>query len=409
MHSTLIDYRFRVSSSIHSKVYGSKLLYLESGIQVRSKLKKSKRGSKGQKISSKDHKNSVDKDSNTKTDQWAPKSAAEFLFCDENGEMPESIDPDDADYLYNEYTTIIKTLFRKLSKSYNLFSKQVIKDKEVLKKKGIPEFAPKLVPPGFHDKVERLKEEHSKEIDLESTNPEETKSIAEAYEEAKIKYQISDDGESMSTVSLKQFDSNKDKFEEEYEKLQHKFEQFSKRVDLKTPSEVATKLLMEVNEYSCQLFSLWNEYIQLLMIDQGETVKFFKMCYQKIIYERWCESIFRDVNITTDFYHSSDSSKVGEKHAKIATKQRSSSHYQNLTPLPIEDTGMFPDWNNHPILFEELYIKDKEIFEEEEKKRSSVQIQELVEKNNTESHLIVLVHGFQGNSEDLRMLRNNLL
>ena len=132
VHSTLIDYRFRVSSSIKNKVYGSKLLYLESGIQVRSKMQKSKKG-KGQKISSKDHKNSGEKDSDIKADHWAPKTAAEFLFWDENGEMPESIDPDDADYLYNEYTTIIKTLFRKLSKSYNIFSKQVIKDKEILK------------------------------------------------------------------------------------------------------------------------------------------------------------------------------------------------------------------------------------------------------------------------------------
>ena len=187
------------------------------------------------------------------------------------------------------------------------------------------------------------------------------------------------------------------------------YEQFSSRVDLNNPFEVATKLLMEVNEYSCQLFSLWNEYIQLLMIDQSETVKYFKKFYNKITYERWCESIFRDTNITTDFYHCSDSTKVGEKHAKIANKQRGSTHYQNLTPLPIEDTTMFPEWNDHPILFEELYMKDKEKFEEEEKLNSALQLHELVEKNNTESHLIVLVHGFQGNSEDLRLLRNTLL
>lgn len=111
-------------------------------------------------------------------------------------------------------------------------------------------------------------------------------------------------------------------FEEEFEKLLKKNEQFSKRVNLQNPGEVATKLLMEVNEYSCQLFSLWNEYIQLLMIDQSETVNYFRPSYHKLVYERWCESIFRDINVKTDFYHVSDSSKVGDKHLKIANKQR---------------------------------------------------------------------------------------
>jgi predicted alpha/beta hydrolase family esterase len=202
--------------------------------------------------------------------------------------------------------------------------------------------------------------------------------------------------------------SNKDIFEDEFEKLS-KNEQFSKRVNLANPGEVATKLLMEVNEYSCQLFSLWNEYIQLLMIDQSETVAYFKPQYHKLTYERWCESIFRDINVKTDFYHCSDSAKVGDKHMKIATKQRNSSHYQNLTPLPIEDTSMFPDWSDHPILFEECYIKDKKKFDKDELKRTEIELTNLIDRNNKESHLIILVHGFQGNSEDLRLLRNNLL
>jgi len=58
-------------------------------------------------------------------------------------------------------------------------------------------------------------------------------------------------------------------------------------VNLDNPGEVATKLLMEVNEYSCQLFSLWNDYIQLLMLNQKETVNYFKPEYHKAVYEKW--------------------------------------------------------------------------------------------------------------------------
>lgn len=54
-------------------------------------------------------------------------------------------------------------------------------------------------------------------------------------------------------------------------------------------------------------------------------------------------------------------------------------------------------------------MKDRHIFEAQELQRSNIKIEDLIERNKKESHLIVLVHGFQGNSEDLRLLRNNLL
>lgn len=107
VHSTLIDYRFRISSTIQNKIYGSKLLYLESGIQVKSQEKKVKKVRKGQRDIGED-----ETEESINYDHWVPKSAAEFLFWDESGEMTDSIDPEDADYLYNEYTNIIKTLFK---------------------------------------------------------------------------------------------------------------------------------------------------------------------------------------------------------------------------------------------------------------------------------------------------------
>jgi hypothetical protein len=129
VHSTLIDYRFRVSSSLQNRVYGSKLLHLESGIHVKNQDKKNKGKKKGKRI----HKEiGSDDPAYANYDHWVPKSAAEFLFCDETGEMVKEIDSEDADYLYNEYTNIIKGLFRKLAKSYNSFVKNAIKDKEVL-------------------------------------------------------------------------------------------------------------------------------------------------------------------------------------------------------------------------------------------------------------------------------------
>ena len=41
----------------------------------------------------------------------------------------------------------------------------------------------------------------------------------------------------------------------------------------------------------------------------------------------------------------------------------------NLESLAIEDTQMFPAANEHPILFEEVYVKEKEEYDWEEEKR----------------------------------------
>ena len=191
--------------------------------------------------------------------------------------MAKEIDPEVADYLYNEYTNIIKGLFKKLSKTYNSFIKKVIKNPKVLKNKEIPEVAPKLIPPGCHDKKEK-KQNKDPEVCNEDEAPEETKSIPQDNEESKTTNESSaevssvpnpdeedkETGEEIICTSSRTItESNKDMFEEEFEKLSKNSEQFSARVNLKNPGEVATKLLVEVNQYSCQLFSLWNDYIQL--------------------------------------------------------------------------------------------------------------------------------------------------
>ena len=61
--------------------------------------------------------------------------------------------------------------------------------------------------------------------------------------------------------------------------------------------------------------------------------------------------------------------------------------------MPIHDTAMFPDASEHPIVFEEVYVKDKEIYDKEESSRVT-KMRELARKNQQDPHLIVLVHGF---------------
>jgi DNA mismatch repair ATPase MutL len=147
-----------------------------------------------------------------------------------------------------------------------------------------------------------IKDSEADNPETEHENPEETKSTQminsasvatdstlshQTEEEEKIVEGEEEEETICAASSNKHIESNKDEFEEEYEKVVKMNENFSKRVNLKSPGEVATNLLMEVNEYSCQLFSLWNEFIQLIMVDQSASVEYFKPVYQKLIYERW--------------------------------------------------------------------------------------------------------------------------
>ena len=76
---------------------------------------------------------------------------------------------------------------------------------------------------------------------------------------------------------------------------------------------------------------------------------------------------------------------------------------------------MFPKASLHPIIFEEIYIKEKGVdsTSQESTEVSITQImptsksfKKSIQSNKT--HIIVMVHGFQGNSFDMRLFKDNL-
>ncbi len=73
----------------------------------------------------------------------------------------------------------------------------------------------------------------------------------------------------------------------------------------------------------------------------------------------------------------------------------------------VEDMGMFPSAETHPILFEEIYIKELE--DEAKMKITMEEIEKTFQITEYKGvHLIVLCHGFQGNSYDMRLFKNNI-
>ena len=66
---------------------------------------------------------------------------------------------------------------------------------------------------------------------------------------------------------------------------------------------------------------------------------------------------------------------------KTAKKIRKNYYYRNLMPLPIEDLSMFPKPNEHPIMFEEVYLKDRDLYESTEMDRHCLSVYELSKQN----------------------------
>lgn len=61
---------------------------------------------------------------------------------------------------------------------------------------------------------------------------------------------------------------------------------------------------------------------------------------------------------------------MGETHHKFAKSIRHKEYYQTLPLLSVQEESMFPHYSEHPIVFEEVYVKNKEMYESLESQRN---------------------------------------
>lgn len=91
---------------------------------------------------------------------------------------------------------------------------------------------------------------------------------------------------------------------------------------------------------------------------------------------------------------------MGKNNAKTASLMRKKEYYQNLAPLNVEDLNMFPKASLHPIIFEEISIKEKGGESEEASTETSIAQKVATSTgkksfhNSNKTHIIVMVHGF---------------
>lgn len=174
-----------------------------------------------------------------------------------------------------------------------------------------------------------------------------------------------------------------------------------------THENVASRLQTETSHLGSQIFELWSRY----MVQVGQNMS---VVHPLLQHERearqtrlWNESIFREtLPIEECMVPSESMGNKSEAHTTVAETLRSSEYYRNLDPLLIDDISPMNTNDTQPIIFEQRYLRQEEPAGPEA--APGAEPGRPMGATPDRPHLIVFVHGFLGNSYDLRLMRNHL-
>lgn len=144
-----------------------------------------------------------------------------------------------------------------------------------------------------------------------------------------------------------------------------------------------------------------------MMIACREMAAFLRMVWEEQIVDQWGISVFRET-VSGDVAEAADK-MIGQMHETAADKARAT--IKAKPPESIEDLSLFPSIESRPVLFVQKYMPKHAT----PRVNGYSQLPTISEgpipsapKEYRGAHLFVLVHGFQGNSFDMRLMKNNL-
>ena len=102
---------------------------------------------------------------------------------------------------------------------------------------------------------------------------------------------------------------------------------------------------------------MWYKWVDMLKRHGDEINDALRADYDKRVYERYLESIFKSVNTTPNLGYCGRA-RLGEMHKNVAKERRTNIVYRTMPDLPVHDVQFFAPSDQHPILFEELYSQE---------------------------------------------------
>ena len=174
---------------------------------------------------------------------------------------------------------------------------------------------------------------------------------------------------------------------------------FSHVVETRDSEEVTARIMADAHEISAQTYQLYHLLLQICQISPQICVSHFRKGFLTKVKERYGECIFRDAH-RVEALPLQSNEELCSLHSSVAKARRGNTYFRTLEPMPVEDSRLVGKPESLPILFEDLYIPQlphEELIEEE------------AEVGGREGCvLFVLVHGFQGNSFDMRLFKNHI-
>jgi pimeloyl-ACP methyl ester carboxylesterase len=207
--------------------------------------------------------------------------------------------------------------------------------------------------------------------------------------------------ESIPTSAINESD---DSINEENPGIVHRF---SQRVASHDSKKIAACIMNELNLVSGQVFQLWQQLQEIIPNCIESLFNFLKEKYNMEKRQMLSISLIRRVIRSSDIGITTDSNKAESSKELAATKRKSNNE---VSTNAIKEMNFIIDTSTQPILIEEFCIHDRtlpsgpmELFGG----TSSTFVRDLRRKDSS-SHLVVLVHGFQGSSNDMKIIKNML-
>lgn len=175
-----------------------------------------------------------------------------------------------------------------------------------------------------------------------------------------------------------------------------------------TPEAVSRLLAYDLNSVSCQILELWHQVLNVLSFGYREISSMLRTQWEERIIDQWSVSIIREkmsANLAEP-----DNKSVGEAHTAASETLRKTVKPRAPELASIEDTTLLPPIEQRPVLFDQRSVASMDTQGMKDALHPSIWESRVpsAPKQYRGVHLFVLCHGFQGNSFDMRLMKNNI-
>ena len=337
--------------------------------------------------------------------QHEAENEATFFFKDENGEVPDELNFKKVDKVYNDYINIFSHMYDRMTGKYKRYVSECLEpEQQDLLEERIN------VPPLKHPGDEITKDDQEAKTSV-SSNLDRHAGPKNFIAQPKIPNDICDDSDNEIWIETNE-NLSEEKVKVTVPILKNRQKNFmnknvvpfSERHMLTDPVKIAKKIIEELCYVSLQLSDLWNRINEVIRIEPKFVLEFLKVDHDQKIREKWWENVYRKIVLTEDFTGHTDES-FDSIHKEFLIKRDENGYLDKIDQLVVQDQNLWSKPELHPMLIEHCYQK-KNYIPIDIENDTTIDSDCPYEGYYKGCHMIVFVHGFQGSSTDMKILKN---